>query len=279
MESWRRRRAWAADPRSRRSSRPTSFVFITTSHNSGQFVQKNLESIAMQQYPAFRIQYVDDACTDDTLAQLVDFRARHPRLDMTILRNNERMGPAYSRWRACAAARDHEVCVFLDGDDTLLHPRVLAVLDRVYRRRPGLGATFGSMAANEWQYSRWGVYNRRAGGLFYPHLRTARAVFAKAVPPEYLKDERGDWFMVCTDVALFTAIVERIGTPRGYSFIREPLVDYNRFNDRTNKMDGWSGQGAEGKMRRERYKRRIYLELEPLPPLPVDLLRNIVHAH
>ena len=134
MESWRRRRAWGADPRSRRSSRPTSFVFITTSHNSGQFVQKNLESIAMQQYPAFRIQYVDDACTDDTLAQLVDFRARHPRLDMTILRNKERMGPAYSRWRACAAARDHEVCVFLDGDDTLLHPRVLAVLDRVYGR-------------------------------------------------------------------------------------------------------------------------------------------------
>ena len=259
----------------------TAFCFVTSSHEQPEFVPACLASIASQKYSgAARIVYIDDGSTDDTADILKAFQLKHrATLPMVILRNETRQGPAQARWRGCQLADCDEVCVFLDGDDELAHPNVLAALAKEYETgKVGGGgrvmATFGSMTGNEWQYAKWTTYSRRDATAHFPHLRTAVARYAQAVPETHLKDAEGKWFMFCSDVALFMGIVERIGHFNGYSFIREGLCVYVRRQRRRRR-------------RRRRRRCRAVLLLRPprlrsrrraAPTLPLLLLLPLTNS-
>lgn len=241
----------------------TKFCFITSSYNQSQFIYENINSILLQDYETYRIIYVNDASTDNSLDILNEIIETHHEIDIQLITNKKRLGPAYSRFIGCQYTNDDEICVFLDGDDTLYSKDVLRIISEVYQN-PNIHATFGSIYGRPWQLKHRQLYTRSSSRIFFPHLRTAKAYFCKKVPKSYLIDEGGNWFMFCTDVALFMAIIELIDY--NYAFIRNPLVIYNTYNTLNNPTEGFSNQNVENKHKRLQYHKTIK-SMSPLPPI------------
>jgi hypothetical protein len=94
-----------------------------------------------------------------------------------------------------------------------------------------------------WQFKKWKKYNRAnindGEGAYFPHLRTTRSAICKAIPPYYMQTDANDWLHVCTDVALFMAVIEAIGSD-GYVFLKNPFVHYNTSNHNKNSKEGYT---------------------------------------
>ena len=239
------------------------FCFITSSYNQEQFIIMNLNSIRIQKYNNYRVLYVNDNSTDNSLNILQRYRKSFPSFKMKIINNNIRRGPAYSRQLAYNKCADDEICVFLDGDDFLLNPYVLNILATVYSLNSEILATFGS-AINIIKNYKNTNYSRQNTDKYYSHLRTARAKYVKKIPQSYLKDSYNNWFMFCTDVALFTALVEIIGNR--YAFIKNNIIYYNKYNTKNNNNEGYENQNNSGANIRIRYHKHIN-SITPLKPV------------
>ena len=245
----------------------TKFVFITSSYNQSQFVEKNLESIKNQNYPKnlWRVIYINDASNDSTVDICKKFIKENSDIQFQLISNRNNMGPAYSRHLGYNRCFEDEVCVFLDGDDYLADENVLSIVSWVYKNYQ-IDATFGSfIQGEEWQYRLWGEYDRKnirgEDCNFFPHLRTVKAKICKMVPESYLK-YNGEWLKFMTDGALFTSVVE---LAKNYAFIPNLLVDYNLHNSETNSERGYR-KGLKNV--EQRNQRNIYSKhLKNLSPL------------
>jgi hypothetical protein len=218
------------------------FVFIIPSYNGARWIKKVFDSIKTQTYKNYRIIYINDCSSDNTIAELQMYKQVNPNMNIEVINNNQRGWPAYSRYVACRQTYDHEICVFLDGDDWLVDNNCLKILTQVYEN-PNIHATFGSMENAPWQFKKWKKYNRAnindGEGAYFPHLRTTRAAVVKSIPPYYLQTETNEWLHVCTDVALFMAVIEAVG-PDGYVFLKNAFVHYNTSNHNKNSKEGYT---------------------------------------
>lgn len=241
------------------------FVFCTSSYNQCQFVNKNLESIKMQNYDKdmYRIIYVNDASTDLTLSYIEKFMKDNQDINFKLINNEKNKGPAYSRYIAYNECNDDEICIFLDGDDWLVDKNTLGTLSYVYKNND-LYATFGSIQGNSHQFYKWGKYHRKnCFTANYPHLRTAYAFICKSIPEKYLKYNNEEWFLFCTDVALFSSIAELCGDK--YGFIKNEFVYYNHYNNNNNQDRGYKYRNNyKQAMKRINYFNYIINKLKPL---------------
>lgn len=219
-----------------------SFVFIVPSYNNRAWVARNLESICAQTYPHWRAIYVDDCSDDGTLELARDIVARrHATERFLFLRTPRRMYQAHARYVAYnhPSCQTDEVAVLLDGDDWLLHARVLEIVNRQYRAHrllvsygqfryyddDRLGALSGThsyppavVAANAYRaHPRWVAQ----------HLRTAEVSLLRQIPASYLQ-HRGAWIRCCTDIAEMMLVLEL--SEGRHRNIGEPLVAYNKQN-------------------------------------------------
>lgn len=239
------------------------FVFCTSSYNQCQFINKNLESIKMQNYSKgmYRIIYVNDASTDDSKKYLEDFMKNNPDINMKLINNEKNMGPAYSRHISYNDCDDDEICVFLDGDDWLIEKNTLGILSYVYKNND-IYATFGSMQGHKYQYSSWKIFKRYNKEKYFSHLRTCYAFICKNVPEKYLKFKKKEWLIFQSDTALFTNIVELCGYK--YAFIKNHFVFYNSYNCINNKERGWKHHKNEKQSIKRRQYLRWIVKLKPL---------------
>ena len=212
------------------------------SYNGAKWIKRIFDSIRSQSYQNYRIIYVNDCSDDNTIAELNAYTKLNPNMNIMTINNQQRQWPAYSRYVACREVYNHEICLFLDGDDWLVDNDCLKTLNTVFQN-PNIYATFGSMANAPWQFKKWKKYNRAnindGEGAYFPHLRTTRASIAKAIPAYYMQTETGDWLHVCTDVALFMAVIEAVGH-EGYVFLKNAFVHYNTSNHNKNTKEGYT---------------------------------------
>ena len=137
---------------------------------------------------------------------------------------------------------DDEICVLLDGDDWLITPHCLSILNNVYTENPNILATFGSMEKENWQYQAWKKYNRKQclSPLYY--FSSSTDCFCFCFKKKFLfiifKIETKQWLHICTDVALFTCVSELVGN-NNYKFLKQKLVHYNKHNSKNNNVEGW----------------------------------------
>ena len=232
------------------------YCFIISSHNQSQFVLKNLTSVANLNYPknGYRIIYINDNSTDNTQKVCEDFIKNNKDIEMLLINNYKRFGPAYSREIGYNKTSDGEICVFLDGDDFLIEKNTLHILSDTYQNND-IYATFGTMKDERWQYSARGDYNRDKNN-FFPHLRTAYSFICKQVPSLYLK-YHDEYFMFCSDIALFISILELCDFK--FSFINTELVLYNNYNNLNNTITGHVAQNMENKIIRTKCENCIKL--------------------
>jgi glycosyltransferase involved in cell wall biosynthesis len=214
-----------------------SFVVVIASFNNARWYRRNLDSVLTQQYPQFRVIYVDDASTDDTGALVDEYLTQGGYADrVTLIRNESRVGPVANIDRAVRSCDPDEIIVLVDGDDFLVHRQVLTRLNTIYQD-PDVWITWG-------QFTRFpegggGFCDRipdeivsanafRDHPFVSSHLRTFYAGLYHRVRPIDVQSCDGKFFVIAGDVAQMFAMMEMAG-PRG-RFIPEVLYEYNREN-------------------------------------------------
>lgn len=219
------------------------FKIISVGWNCEQFIQRTLDSIAMQSHEDWEVAVIYDPC-DDNGADIIrkwcrqDQKKRHFRI------NQEQLWATRNQWEAIhwiLKAKDDDVIVFLDLDgDQFSHPDVLAHLcdyytDDVlltygnYRPVPDPGTHIG---AQQWPASvvrdnSYRAYTNMNGPCFN-HLRTVKAKVFNAIPLDQFKWDNGNWYKGATD---YVTMIPALELAHGrYKFIKEVLVDYNHAN-------------------------------------------------
>lgn len=122
-----------------------SFLIVVPSYNNAKFCIKNIESILIQDYPFYRVVYVDDASTDGTLEivkTLVEKSGSRDKFE--FVQNKINLGAVANIYRACHAAKDSEIVVVLDGDDQLASHFVLSKLNAYYNNKD-IWITYGQL--------------------------------------------------------------------------------------------------------------------------------------
>jgi len=93
---------------------PTASVIVPV-HNRPRQIIACLESLAASDYDTFEIFVVDDASTDDTVAQVERFRQSHADFGIQLIQNRTNLGSAGTRDAGVGAARGDYV-LFFDSD-------------------------------------------------------------------------------------------------------------------------------------------------------------------
>ncbi len=216
---------------------PRAFVVVIPSYNNARWYRRNLESVLLQDYPRFRVIYVDDASPDGTGELVAELLAEGGHEDrVTLCRNEDRLGAAANIDRAVRTCDPGEVVVLVDGDDFLAHPRVLQRLDVLYRD-PDVWVTWGQFLrypAGEDGFCDSIPAEIVSANAYrdYPfvssHLRTFYAGLYQRIHPADLQDSDGRFYSIAGDVAHMFALMEMAGARA--RFVPEVLYLYNREN-------------------------------------------------
>jgi cellulose synthase/poly-beta-1,6-N-acetylglucosamine synthase-like glycosyltransferase len=121
-----------------------SFVILITADNNAAYCEKTLISALSQNYPNFRIVYIDQESTDgswETVCRLADY-SLHPE-KVTFLRSEKFVGSLARFYDAIHESKDEEILVIVDGNDFLAHENVLTKLNKIYSK-PSIWMTYGN---------------------------------------------------------------------------------------------------------------------------------------
>lgn len=103
-------------------------------YNAEVSIERALLSVAAQSLQPREVLCVDDGSTDTTQERLCSLQSQLPDLDIRIITNVEKRGPAHARnigWNAACG----EYIAFLDADDTW-HPQKLSLQHDFMRKHP-----------------------------------------------------------------------------------------------------------------------------------------------
>ena len=205
------------------------FVIIIPSYNNEEYVEKNLSSVLDQEYKNYRVLFIDDCSTDDTIKKaLACIECFDVKDKVTMLSNPENYKALYNLYYTIQSLPDDVIVVILDGDDWFAHPRVLRELNRYYAD------------SNVWMsYGQYITYPKYEKGKIIPLNTKKRSLRRQSLLPQIrsfyaslfkqikLKDflYNGEFFKTSWDLAITFPLWEMA---RGHSvFIPDVLYVYN----------------------------------------------------
>lgn len=209
------------------------FVIISLSYKTAQWCEACLKSAFTQKYNNFRIICIDDASPDGTGEMIRQLIAQHKQEDrVTFIQNKKRVGILSNLITAAQLCHDDEIMVLLDGDDKLVGPHVLALVNEYYKN-PDVWLTYGQFIPSHPGYLGWCSKipddviqdNRFRKSLFVSsHLKTFYTWLFKKIKIEDFK-LGGQFFHVATDLAYMLPMLEMAGNRS--RFIPHALYVYN----------------------------------------------------
>ncbi len=228
------------------SGQQKQFVLIVPSYNNQKWYKRNLHSIFMQNYTYYRIIYIDDASSDNTLALVGQYVTQcYQSHRTTIIKNSQRTGKALGNiCKALECCDPSEIAVVIDADDWLAHENVLAYLNHIYQDS-NVWMTYGQFCLFPHQITGWArqipdeiIKNNaiREYDWCTTHLRTFYVWLYQKINKESLLFN-GEWFPMAGDIAMMMSLAELAGVHG--KCIPEILYNYNRSNpinaDKVNK--------------------------------------------
>jgi len=209
------------------------FVIVVPSYNNEQWVEKNLDSIFSQDYPHFRVVYINDKSKDRT-GELVQQYIKNYNLEhkCTYIENKTNRGALYNLYYAIHACDDKEVVVTVDGDDWLAHSGVLTRVSQEYQD-PNVWMTYGQYVVSSngslgccdyYDSEVIGTNNFRKDRWKASHLRTFYAKLFKLIKYRDLQHQ-GRFFKVTWDLAMIFPMLEM--AQERHRFIPDVLYVYN----------------------------------------------------
>ena len=195
------------------------FVFIVPFRNVEKFIQACANSIISQNYKNWIAYFCDDCSTDNSVRNIpnnIKFNIRSNKNRISALPNIH-YGIVESN------LEDYDIICLVDGDDGLLRPDVLDILNSLYQDETLL--TYGQYV---WPngapghcvpYTQESFKTLRNGGYWASHLKTFKYKLYKELinqDPDLLcyKDKNGEFYTVSSDVAIMTPLMEIAGFSR-----------------------------------------------------------------
>lgn len=214
------------------------FVIVIPSYNNADYCEQNLLSVLNQRYRNFRVVYIDDASTDETVQKVKAIIERSPlKNQITLIERKQNQGSLSNLYDTIHQCRDDEIVVRVDGDDFLAHPFVLKKLNKVYAD-PDVWMTYGNyldypsyqqepQLCQEFPKSILRNHRFRHYKWVTAHLHTFYAGLFKKISPHHLMKE-GKFLPMAGDVAFMLPLLEM--SAGHFRFIKEVLYLYNRKN-------------------------------------------------
>jgi glycosyltransferase involved in cell wall biosynthesis len=208
------------------------FTVIVPSYNNERWVKKNLNSIFSQDYPYFRVIYINDASKDRTGELVQQYIKKHNlQHKCTYIENKTNQGALYNLYYAIHSCHDKEVVVTVDGDDWLAHSQVLTRVSQEYQDS-NVWMTYGNFVTNQRNVSCCDYYNPeiiqkntfRTDRWKASHLRTFYAQLFKLIQYRDLQYQ-GRFFKVAWDLAMMFPMLEM--AQERHRFIPDVLYVYN----------------------------------------------------
>lgn len=211
-------------------------VIVIASYKNEAWYERNLNSVANQEYQNYRIIYIND-CSPDNTGALVDQYIKNHHLEhkITLINNSVRVGALANFYRAIHSCSDSTIIVMVDGDDWLNGPHVLSRINTAYAN-PNTWLTYGQF--QEYPKEKTGFCRTipsdvTANNLFREstwltsHPRTFYAALFKKIKLEDLLYE-GKLFPVTWDLAIMFPMLEM--AREHIEFIPDILYIYNEDN-------------------------------------------------
>ncbi|MEM7174523.1 MAG: glycosyltransferase family A protein [Chlamydiota bacterium] len=125
------------------SNKSKSFVFIVLTHNASACIEDNFRSILSQNYPYYRVVYLDRGSTDGTVEQLQQLVAEEKRGKEVLMISEKKESQFFKAYyQLIHDCRDEDVIIHLYGTDWLAHNEVLQCLNQTYSN-PGVWLSYG----------------------------------------------------------------------------------------------------------------------------------------
>jgi glycosyltransferase involved in cell wall biosynthesis len=178
---------------------PALVSVICLCYNQGRFVREALFSVINQTYPHIELLVVDDASTDNSLAEIQNFVEEHPQVRLLV--NDTNLGNCRSFNRALALARGKYV-IDLAADDVLVDTRV----SRQVSIFEALGNEWGVVFSNALHINE----QSQVIGYHFPVDRSGRA--RVAVPSgDVYADVLRRYFISTPTMMIRKSVLEQLG--------------------------------------------------------------------
>ena len=260
------------------------FVIVVPSYNNDAYYERNLNSIASQDYKNFRVIYIDDCSTDHTyqnVKEIIDKCSLGNQVQ--LIRNSVNHKALYNLYRAIHSCKNDEIVVLLDGDDWFENEHVLRDLNAYYQNsdmwmsygqyvrypdhQKGMCAPVtkkflqkAKMRANKWQYS---------------HLRTFYAgLFKRIALADLIED--GAFYSSAWDLAIMLPMMEMA---REHVYFT-PEVSYV-YNYETPLTDAKIRLAEQERIEKVIRKKPVYnsLRVDPRTPFPKEDVDVVVFSY
>jgi len=165
---------------------PLVVSLIVPVHNASVYLKETFASIASQTYRPLEVVLFDDASTDDSLAQCIEWAKAQTEIVVVVAGSKKNGGPGFARNRAVRASTGVLLCHF-DADDLMLPNRVAKqvalYLDASEAERPFLliGSNFDRYPSDSTPY-----YQHWINGLSDEELLLQRFRECTVICPSWL---------------------------------------------------------------------------------------------
>lgn len=216
----------------------TDIHVLIPSYNCGEWIERCLESVSLQEDAPVKVLVIDDASdetgyAEETLGYCLD-------RGYMYLRNDKNEKCPYNLWLGAKILNPapEDVIFLLDGDDFLPHEHVFSRYQEVYAD-PNVWMTYGNYEpypedTGQTPASAYPPHVirkrdfRRAGNLFN-HPITFRRFLFDEIREQDLQKSNGDWFRGGYDYAIIVPMLE-MATGAHFRFLDEVLYEYNAVN-------------------------------------------------
>lgn len=215
-----------------------NFVILITSYNNEKYAKANIASAITQNYPNYRVIFVNDCSSDKTLEIVKETISMHQAEDrVVILDNKERKLGLRNYYEAIVDfTNDEEIIVALDGDDFLANKHVLSTLNKVYSSSREIWLTYGQFYSINQKERGWNAKipkhiitssDFRNWEDVPTHLRTFYSWLFKRINKKDLMYE-DHFFEMAWDCAFMFPMLEMCGGR--FAFVNKLLYAYNDNN-------------------------------------------------
>lgn len=211
---------------------------LIPSYNCEQWIERCIESVAVQRTPPAGVLVIDDASTQDRYSELASGLCE--RYGYGYHRNETNLKcPRNLRIGIEMLAPEPEDVIFLlDGDDFLPGERVLSRITEVYED-PDVWLTYGNYRPHPrntgqvlaYAYPDEIIANRgfRTYNACFNHPLTFRKFLWDQITDADMKTKKGDWFTGGYDMVIMSPMLE-MSAPEHFRFLDETLYVYNAIN-------------------------------------------------
>ena len=205
------------------------FSIVMPVRNAENEVARSLYSVWSQTHANWRIIIIDDASTDNTLAEIERFQSkfRLPAEKLKIISNSTQQYALPNILAGIHESDESDIICHVDGDDWICDMDALTLINMRYEANPDIQALWTS---HRWSFSHYnisGALPRDADPYTHPwvssHMKTFKASTFRDISDSNFLDKDGKYFQRIADQALYLPVLYKSAG----NWHHEPMVAYH----------------------------------------------------